>query len=303
MPSTTYVSNGHDITLEYDTFGNPADPAVLLIMGFGTQMIAWHEDFCEMIAAGGRYVIRFDNRDSGLSTKFDGVDVDIAMLLGAIAVNNPSLAHGKVPYTLSDMADDACAVLDALGIGAAHVVGASMGGMIAQTMSIEHRDRVLSLTSVFSMTGEIEYGQAQPQAQAVLFSPPSADRASFVSSAVTSWAILAGPRFFDPVATEDRAGRMYDRSYYPSGGQRHLGAIVASGSRADALRDLKLPTMVIHGTADALIDMSGGRRTAELVPGATLLEIGDMGHDLPVALWPLLTSAIVSHSACAAALS
>jgi pimeloyl-ACP methyl ester carboxylesterase len=303
MPTATHTSSGRLIELEYDTFGNADDPAVLLIMGFGAQMTAWHHDFCELIAAGGRFVIRFDNRDCGLSTKFDGVNVDVAMLLGAILANNPSLAIGNVPYTLSDMADDACAVLDALGIDAAHVVGASMGGMIAQTMAIEHRDRVASLTSIMSMTGEIEYGAANPDAQAVLFAPAAPSREAFVTTAVQSWRILAGPRFFDPVATERRAGEMYDRSYYPSGGQRHLGAIVASGSRADGLRELKVPTLVIHGTADALINMSGGRRTAELVPGASLLELGDMGHDLPVVLRPLLTSAIVAHTNCATALS
>jgi pimeloyl-ACP methyl ester carboxylesterase len=303
MPRATNQSQDRPVELEYETFGQAGDPAVLMIMGFGAQMTVWHNDFCQQIAAAGRYVVRFDNRDCGLSTKFDGVTVDMGMLLGAILANDPSQATGKVPYTLSDMAGDACAVLDALGIHAAHVVGASMGGMIAQTMAIEHSSRVSSLTSIMSMTGEIEYGAASPEAQAVLFAPAAPSREAYIAAGVQSWKILAGPRFFDPVATEKRAGELYDRSYYPEGGQRHFGAIVASGSRADGLREVKTPTLVIHGTADALINVSGGRRTAELIPGSSLLELGDMGHDLPVQLWPMLVGAIVAHSESARALN
>jgi len=280
------------IELEYDSFGDPGDPALLLVMGFTAQMTAWDERFCRLLADRGRRVIRFDNRDSGLSTKLDGVAVDAGAVMVAAAGH---ATMPEVPYCLSDFSDDGFGLLDALGITAAHVVGASMGGMIAQTMAIEHPERVLSLTSIMSTTGEPEYGQAKPDAMAALLAPPPSNREAFVEQSVTGWRVFASPRYFDEAATRERAAAGFDRSFYPEGATRQLAAIVASGSRADALRALRVPTLVIHGRADTLIQPSGGDRTAELVPGANLLLLNDMGHDLPEPLWPLIVDAIISH--------
>jgi pimeloyl-ACP methyl ester carboxylesterase len=285
-------ANSNGIELEYDSFGDPTDPALLLVMGFTAQMTAWEEAFCQRLAGGGRFVVRFDNRDCGLSTKLDGVTVDMGALLGVMA-GGPAPA---VPYLLSDMAADAIAVLDDLGIEQAHILGASMGGMIVQTIAIEHPERVLTLTSVMSTTGEPEYGQAKPEAMAALLTPPPADRAAYVQQALDTWKVFSSPRYYDPDKVAKRAGDGYDRSFYPEGAMRQLGAIVASGSRADGLQALSVPTLVIHGRADTLITLSGGNRTAELVPGANLLVLNDMGHDLPEPLWPVVVDAVLSHT-------
>jgi pimeloyl-ACP methyl ester carboxylesterase len=285
------------IELEYDTFGSPDHPALLLVMGFGAQMILWDEGFCEMLAARGRYVIRFDNRDCGLSSKLDGQIVDAGAVMGAV------LAGGElpdVPYTLSDMAADAIGLLDALGIDRAHVAGASMGGMIVQTMAIEHPERLLSVTSIMSTIGDQQYGQAAPEAMSVLLSPPPATREENIARSADT-ATWASRRYFDPARAADVAARSFDRSFYPEGSGRQLAAIFASGDRSEALTGVDLPFLVIHGLDDTLIDPSGGRRTAELVPGAHLLLVADMGHDLPEPLWPLIVGAIVGHGDVAAA--
>jgi pimeloyl-ACP methyl ester carboxylesterase len=255
-------------------------------------MIAWDEQFCRQIADRGRYVIRFDNRDCGLSAKLDGVEVDVMAVMGA------ALARAElpaVPYTLSDMADDAIGLLDHLGIDRAHVVGASMGGMIVQTMAIEHGERLLSVTSVMSTVGDPEYGEAAPEALAVLLAPPPPTREAVIARSA-DYAVWSSQRYFDPARAAELAGRGYDRSFYPEGANRQLAAIYASGDRSELLPSVTTPMLVIHGLDDRLITPSGGRRTAELVPGAHLLEIADMGHDLPVPLWPLLVGAIVAHS-------
>ena len=296
MPSFT---NPDGITLEYDTFGFPNGSPMLLVMGYTAQMTGWPVGFCQRLADAGHHVIRFDNRDCGLSTKHDGVAVDMDQILTALMLNRPELVVDQVPYTLSHMADDAWSVLDNLGIQRAHIVGASMGGMIVQTMAIEHPERCLSLTSIMSMTGEVEYGQSSPEVQAALLAPSPTDRDAYMQSAVDSWTIWMSKKYRDPDAIRARAGESFDRSFYPEGAARQLGAIVASGSRADALRSLNVPTLVIHGLDDTLITLSGGHRTAELVPGARLELIEDMGHDLPDPLWPALTGHIASHAASA----
>lgn len=284
------------VSLAYDAFGDPADPAVLLVMGFGAQMIAWDDDFCRELADRGRYVVRYDNRDCGLSTRFDDHPVDVGRFVAAVRAGDLASAVAMAPYTLADMADDGLDLLTALGIGRAHVVGASMGGMIAQTMAVAHPERVLSLTSMMSSTGEPEVGQATPRAQAALFGPRPADREGYVDAArrELEW---ASKRYADLGALRDLAARSYDRAYYPAGIGRQLAAMVLAGSRADALRELRVPTLVVHGLDDTLIDPSGGRRTAELVPGAELLLVADMGHDRPRELWPEIIGALAAHTA------
>jgi pimeloyl-ACP methyl ester carboxylesterase len=286
-------AHANGIEIEYETFGDSSHPALLLVMGFTAQLIAWDEAFCKLLADQGRFVIRFDNRDVGLSTHLDGQAVDLAALMGALGGEGEP---PEVPYTLSAMADDAWGVLDALGIRQAHIVGASMGGMIVQTMAIEHPERVLTLTSIMSTTGEREYGQPKPEAMAALLTPPPSERDAVIESAARVGKIIASPRYFDAERAKERAGISYDRAFYPEAAGRQMGAIVASGDRADGLRALKVPTLVIHGRADPLIQPSGGDRTAELVEGANLLLVNDMGHDLPEPLWPFLVDVIASHT-------
>ncbi|HEU5029882.1 MAG TPA: alpha/beta hydrolase [Spirillospora sp.] len=283
------------VSIAYESFGDPAGAPVLLVMGFGAQMIAWHEDFCRALAARGRYVIRFDNRDCGLSTRFDDHPVDMGRFIGAVSSGDIASAMAMVPYRLKDMADDGFGLLTALGVERAHVVGASMGGMIAQTMAIARPERVLTLTSMMSSTGESEYGRSSPEARTVLFAPKPQDRDGYVAAAERAL-VWASKRYGDASVLRELAAAAYDRAYHPAGVGRQLGAMILSGSRADALRELQVPTLVIHGLDDTLIDPSGGRRTAELVPGAELLLIPDMGHDRPRALWPVIIDALETHT-------
>jgi pimeloyl-ACP methyl ester carboxylesterase len=283
------------VSLAYETFGDPGDAAVLLVMGFGAQMLAWDGDFCRALAERGRYVIRYDNRDCGLSTAFDHHPVDVGEFIAAVSSGDLGAALAMVPYRLSDMAADGLGLLSALGVERAHVVGASMGGMIAQTMAISAPERVLTLTSMMSSTGESAYGRPSPQAQAVLFGPRPADRAGYVAAAEKEL-VWASKRYGDAAVLRELAAASYDRAYRPAGIGRQLGAMILSGSRADALRELRVPTLVIHGLDDTLIDPSGGRRTAELVPGAELLLVPDMGHDRPRELWPTLIDALAAHT-------
>ncbi|MFJ6701013.1 alpha/beta fold hydrolase [Streptomyces sp. NPDC091272] len=292
MPNVVVSS---EVSIAYESFGDPGDPPVLLVMGFGAQMLGWHEDFCRALADRGRYVIRYDNRDCGLSTKFDEHPVDTGTFIATVSSGDLPAALAMVPYRLRDMADDGLGLLTALGIERAHVVGTSMGAMIAQTMAIASPERVLTLTSMMSSTGESEYGQNSPEAQAVLSAPKPADRAGYIKAAEKEL-VWASKRYGDAAVLRELAAASYDRSYYPAGLGRQLGAMILSGSRADALRELRVPTLVIHGLDDTLIDPSGGKRTAELVPGAELLLIPDMGHDRPRELWPDLIDAVVSHT-------
>ena len=291
LSAMTRAALASGIELEYDTFGSSDDPAHLLVMGFGAQMIAWDDEFCQAIADRGRYVIRFDNRDCGLSTKCDGQSVDVGAVLATLTERTPI---GDVPYDLSDMAADAVGLLDHLGIERAHIAGASMGGMIVQTIAIEYPERVLSLTSIMSTVGDPEYGEPTPEALIVLLTAPEPDRASVIAHSV-NYAVWSSKRWFDAELAGQRSAQAFDRSFYPEGAPRQLAAIAASGDRSDALRSLDVPTLVIHGLDDTLIQPSGGRRTAELIPGSHLLELSDMGHDLPRPLWPVVVSAIVSH--------
>ena len=289
------VETSTGLELEYDTFGNPDDPAVLLVMGFGTQLLGWDAEFCRQLAERGRYVIRYDNRDCGLSTKHHDAPVNLRDFITAVTSGELDRAFAMAPYSLRDMACDGIALLDGLGIERAHVVGSSMGGMIAQKMAIEFPERVWSLTSMMSSTGEPEYGQSTPEAQQVLFSSRPADRDGYIAAAEREL-VWASKRYGDPAALRALAAASYDRSYYPAGVPRQLAAMILDGSRADALRTLELPTLVIHGQDDTLIGPDGGRRTAELGPEARFLLLEDMGHDRPRELWPRLVDSIHAHT-------
>jgi pimeloyl-ACP methyl ester carboxylesterase len=287
----TAPSNG--IELCYDTFGDPADPALLLVMGFTAQLIAWDEEFCRSLAKHGRYVIRFDNRDCGLSTHLDGVPVDLAAVLTAWEEQGEM---PPVPYTLSAFGDDGFGLLDHLGIERAHILGASMGGMIVQQMAVDHPERVITMTSIMSNTGEPDYSQSDPEAIASLMVPPPEERDEFVAFGVQRAKLFSSPRYFDEAESARRLAAAYDRAFYPEGALRQMAAIRASGDRAEGLRNLSVPTLVIHGRADKLVLPIGGERTAELIPGANLLLLHDMGHDLPRPLWPLIVDAVTSHT-------
>ena len=278
----------------YDTFGEPSASPMLLVMGLGQQMIFWDEEFCIQLAAQGYRVIRFDNRDVGLSTKFDEAGVpDILALMQAAAQGEAVQA----PYLLHDMADDAVGLLNALGIESAHVVGVSMGGMIAQEMAIHHPDRVRTLTSIMSSTGNPDLPPPTPEAMAILVTPAPTDRAGYIESSVQTWRVLNGPVLpLDEDLTRERAGRFFDRGLSPEGMVRQLAAILASGSRRESLKSVTIPTLVIHGDADPLVPVEGGIDTANSVPGAGLMIIEGMGHDLPPVVEPQVIEAIVRHA-------
>ncbi|WP_018500258.1 alpha/beta fold hydrolase [Parafrankia discariae] len=273
------------ITVAYERFGDPLAPLVLLIMGGGAQMINWPEGFCAELAERGLYVIRFDSRDTGRSSHFtDGPVPD----LGAALAGDLSSAA----YTLSDMAADTVGLLDALGFRTAHLVGASLGGMVAQTVAIERPDRVRSLTSMMSTTGDRAVGQPDLARIAGLGRPPD-ERAGFVDWQVRALEAVSSPGFaFDDAAAAQRAGLAYDRGHDPLGIVRQSVAALASGDRTARLRSLRLPALVLHGVADVMCDVSGGRATAAAIPGAELVLIEGMGHGLPRELWPRLAGHI-----------
>ncbi|NTV13304.1 MAG: alpha/beta hydrolase [Desulfobulbaceae bacterium] len=285
MPNVTV--NG--IQLEYDTFGDRSSPALLLIMGGGSQMIYWEVEFCELLAKKGRFVIRFDNRDIGLSTKFE--NAGIPDMLAAMKGEPVSLA-----YTLEDMADDAVALLDALGLDKAHICGASVGGMIAQVISYRHPERVLSLTSIMSSTGNPELPQIKPEILAEVYKPVPDGREAYIEHNVNMWRKLWSPGFpFDEGRLRTLMAESYDRSYYPQGMARQSAAALVHGYRKSSIASIKTPTLVIHGDKDPFMSVEGGRETAQLIPGATLLIIDGMGHDMPKEVWPTIIDAMSSN--------
>jgi pimeloyl-ACP methyl ester carboxylesterase len=280
---------GRGITLCYETFGDPADPPALLVMGLGTQMIAWQTDFCEMLAERGLHVVRFDNRDIGHSTHLDGAPPTIAQML----LRSPRAAR----YKLGDMAEDAARLLDELGLGAAHLIGASMGGMIAQTLAARHPRSVRSLVSIMSNTGSRRSGQPALGTYPLFLRRAPRERAAFVEH-VTRMFEKIGSSGFPRDEREIRkfAAESYDRDHDPSGTGRQLAAIIASGDRTRELARIAVPTLVIHGGADRLVSPSGGRATARAIRGSRLMMIDGMGHDLPRALWPRIVQAIAEHA-------
>jgi pimeloyl-ACP methyl ester carboxylesterase len=282
------------IEIVYDTFGEPSASPLLLIMGLGEQMIAWEEDFCTQLAAQGYWVIRFDNRDVGLSTKLDEAGVPDVLALMQAQTRGGAV---QAPYTLRDMADDAVGLLDALAIVSAHVVGISMGGMIAQEVAIHHPTRVQTLTSIMSSTGHPELPPPKPEALPVLVTPFPTDREGYIKHSIETWRVLSGPGFpVDEDRIRERAGQFFDRGLSLAGTARQLAAILASGSRQEALRSVAVPTLVIHGDADPLVPVECGIDTANSIPGAELLIIKDMGHDLPLAVAPRVIEAIARHA-------
>lgn len=291
MTSKYVTANGLKIC--YEEFGDPADPAVLLIMGLGTQMIAWPEAFCQHLAAGGYRVIRFDNRDIGLSQKL--ADEKVPNLLRLLLASGIGLPM-RVPYTLHDMARDTVELLDGLGIERAHIVGASMGGMIAQLIAGDYPQRTLSLTSMMSTSGARSLPRASRQVQRLMLRRAGSGEEEYLSYASRLWQVIGSPAY-PPGKQElrDRLLASYRRSFYPKGFLRQFAAIVASGDRVELLRRVKRPTLVMHGTKDALVPVEGGIHTADLVPGARLALIDGMGHDLPTVLLPRLASQILEH--------
>jgi pimeloyl-ACP methyl ester carboxylesterase len=280
-----------DVELCYEHFGDPDDPAMLLVMGLGTQMLGWHEDFCATLARRGFHVIRFDNRDIGRSTKLSHVP---APTIKQLMLRDRAAAA----YSLDDMADDAIGLLDHLGIERAHVVGASMGGMIAQTIAIRHPGRVYSLVSIMSNTGARVTGRPALGVLPVFLKPAPRTREGYVEHIVRLFDVIGSPGFERDDA-EHRAmlEQAYDRGIDPAGSARQLAAIMTARNRAAQLRRVDVPTLVIHGTADRLVNPSGGRATAKAIPGARLLLVDGMGHDLPRGAWPQMIEAITDNAA------
>ena len=282
-------SNG--IEISYQEIGDPDGEPLLLIMGLATQMLAWQEPFCAMLAERGFRVVRFDNRDIGCSTMIDsaGVSSRLDLLRGR---------RSTAPYLLSDMAADTAGLMDHLEIESAHVVGASMGGMIGQALAIEHPERTRSLVSIMSTTGSKRDGMPTWRAWGVLLSRFPRDRAAYVDRAVKTLRVIGSPAYpMDEQRIRDLAGAMHDRSHRPAGILRQMHAISASGNRTRALGKLRIPVTAIHGTRDPLIRPSGGRATAQAIPGARLRMVEGMGHDFPEALWPLFVDEIADTAA------
>jgi pimeloyl-ACP methyl ester carboxylesterase len=288
-------ARGNGIEIEYEVAGSPADPPVLLIMGLGGQLLAWDDDFVLGLARRGHFVIRYDNRDVGLSTRFDGAAVpSVPELLARRAAGEPL----EVPYGLSDMAGDAAALLDHLELHAAHVVGASLGGMIAQTLALEHPGRVRTLCSIMSSTGNPELPPAKPAAMARLALPVPAEREAYVEHMLATQAVMSGSGFpFEPERVRALGGRLFDRAFYPQGVARQLAAVFAAGSRKEALAAVRAPTLVIHGLEDPLVPVEAGLDTHDAIPGSELLLIDGLGHNLPRGVWPTLWDAIQKHVA------
>jgi pimeloyl-ACP methyl ester carboxylesterase len=279
-----------DLEICFETFGDPGDPALLLIMGLGTQMIAWPEPFCERLAGRGFFVIRHDNRDAGRSTHFrDRRPPTLRQLM----VRDRSAAA----YSLADMAGDSVGVLDHLGIERAHIAGASMGGMIAQTLAARFPERVLSLASIMSNTGHRWKGMPGLRVYPIFIRRPAPGREGAIESTLSAFRLIGSPGFpFEEAELRRLADRSFERGHDPAGSSRQLAAILAAGDRTPELRRIAAPTVVIHGTRDRMVRPSGGRETAKAVPGAQLVEIDGMGHDLPPGAWDRIVDAIVANA-------
>jgi pimeloyl-ACP methyl ester carboxylesterase len=285
-------ANGIEIV--YETIGDPSDPPLLLVMGLGMQLIHWDDELCELLASRGFRVIRFDNRDAGLSTQIDARVPNMARAMAGLKV--------EAPYLLDDMAADTIGLLDHLGIEAAHLVGASMGGMIAQSVAIAYPERVLSLTSIMATTGERRVGRPKLRVWGVLARRAPRDKDAYVEYFVRVFKLIGSKGFpSDEGRIRELAAASYERAHRPAGTARQLAAIMASGDRTEKLRRVQVPTTVFHGRADPLVPFRAGRATAEAIPGARLVAIPGMGHDLPREVWPRLVDEIAETATRAGA--
>ena len=292
-----FASLPSGIDICHETFGDPGDPAALLIMGLGGPMGWWSAEFCTQLAEQGFFVIRYDNRDTGRSTKLKHHRVSRSDVVRAFT-GLPVIGRVEAPYGLSDLAIDAIGLLDHLGIERAHLVGVSMGGMIAQTIAIEHPDRALTLTSIMSTTGKRTVGFQHPKVIPVMLSSAGRTRDSYVERSLKGSKVIGSPAFpSDDLVARDRAYETYDRGWTASGVTRHMLAVLTQTDRTQALGELDLPAMVIHGLNDPLVHKSGGKATAEAIPGAEHLEIAGMAHDIPAQLYPTYVDAIVRTAA------
>ncbi|MEM9652011.1 MAG: alpha/beta hydrolase [Actinomycetota bacterium] len=283
MPTTTRSDRPDGPTIQYETFGDATNPTLLLVNGLGSQLINWEPAFCARFVERGLRVVVFDNRDVGLTSKTAGPTPDAAALMRRFRHGDPPSA-GDVPYTLADMAEDGFAVLDAVGAERAHIAGMSMGGMIVQRMAINRPERVVSLTSIMSTTGANGVGKATPEAAASLVEPAPHDRDEYIEYTVRTRALTGGSYNADAYWRE-QAGRVYDRMFHPGGEAFQIAAVASDGDRTEELRTLSVPSLVIHGRLDPLLALSGGEATAAAIPGADLLVIDEMGHDLPPEIW------------------
>jgi pimeloyl-ACP methyl ester carboxylesterase len=286
-------ANVNGIEIEYVTEGDPSDPALLLVMGLGAQLTTWPKGFVDGLRQRGFFVILFDNRDSGLSTKFEELPDLTALFTGTDL--------SSTPYRIEDMADDAAGLLAALGIDKAHVVGVSMGGMITQALVINHAEVFLSASSIMSTTGDRAVGAPTGEAMTALLRPVATSREEAIQAGVEGSLVIGSPGYpTDERILRERSAAAYDRSYCPEGTARQLGAILGSPDRTEGLHSVGIPFLVVHGEADPLVTLSGGEATAAAVPGSRLLTIPGMGHDLPEALWSTVTEAIVANTELAA---
>ncbi|MHA1489228.1 MAG: alpha/beta fold hydrolase [Promethearchaeota archaeon] len=285
----------NNIEIEYETFGDPSSKPLLLIMGLGSQMIRWDVEICELLVNCGFYVIRFDNRDVGLSTKLEEAgEPDVMKLFMAAQKGEPISA----PYTLDDMADDAIGVLDALNIQKAHICGASMGGMITQIIGYRHPLRVLSLCSIMSSTGNPDLPPPKPEAMKILLAPAPTEREANIEGSIKRMRVLYGSGFpFNEKKARKIVTESYDRCFYPPGYIRQIAAIMATGNRREKVATIKAPTLVIHGGDDPLVSIEGGKDTAKAINGSKLLIIDGMGHSMPPETWPRILEAITSNAA------
>jgi pimeloyl-ACP methyl ester carboxylesterase len=282
-----------ELELCYESFGSATAPPLLLIMGLASQMLLWDDQFCEQLASRGFRVIRFDNRDVGRSSHLRGARIPSRWQLLRRSASGAA-------YALEEMAADSVGLLDVLKIRAAHVVGASMGGMIAQLVAINHPDRVLSLVSIMSTTGNPKVGKPQPKMMMRLMRKTQREREAYIADHIDTYRAIGSKQYdFEEEYKRERAARLFDRGIYPAGSARQLGAVASAPDRTEALTGVRAPTTVIHGDADPLVDVSGGRATAEAIPGARLVIFPGMGHDLPRALWPEIIDAIVENTAAA----
>jgi pimeloyl-ACP methyl ester carboxylesterase len=288
------MAKANGIELCYETFGDPSAEPLILIMGLGAQMVLWDDDFCRQLAARGFHVIRFDNRDIGQSSKLSGGKPLTAFELLKLRLLKIPV---KAPYRLRDMAEDTVSLMDRLGVKSAHVVGASMGGMIAQEIAITFPERVRSLTSIMSTTGNPKIPGPTREAAAILMAPPPNSREEYIERFGKTWKVLRAGSFPEDEALDPaRAARTFSRGLNPAGVGRQLRAILASGSRKQRLRTVTTPTLVIHGTVDPLVHPMGGKDTAASIPGAKLVMIERMGHAMPIPMWPQIIDAIDKHA-------